>query len=161
MESVCSFGGWWVYSTRPVLESVRLFVGREVLDSSKGCAGETPNLTCNSLIIQLVASLSYTPRAEICLVVRRVRSLSYSPHAGICQVVRLVCLVVRWAGSSSYTPRAGFCLLHAPCWNVSGRSSGGKSLLYTPSWNVSGRSSGGESLLHVLCRNLSRSSVER
>ena len=48
MESVCSFGGWWVSPTHPVLESVRSFVGWEVF------------------VTRQVRGLSYTPLAGIC-----------------------------------------------------------------------------------------------
>ena len=61
------------------------------------------------------------PRDQFCLVVCRVGSLSPTRRAGICLVVSV----------------SGEFFLHAPCWNLSDRSTGWESLLYTRCWNLS------------------------
>ena len=62
-------------------------------------------------------------RDQFCLVVCRVGSLSHTHRAGLC----LVLLV------------SGEFLQHAPCWNLSDRSTVWESLFYTPCWNLSRR----------------------
>ena len=82
-----------------------------------------------------------------CLVIRQVGSFSYTFRAGICLVVRRVTRylleTVRSFGGWEF-------LLHAPCWNLSGLSSGYDSLLHGPYYHMFDRSSDGKSVLHAL-----------
>ena len=100
----------------------------------------------------VVESMSYTPRALICLVICRVGILSYTPRPCICLIVWQMgslyympragtCLVVRLDGNHSYTARDVICLVLC-WWGVSlkrpvlvcvSSSVAGKFLLHAPS----------------------------
>ena len=108
LESVSSVSWWAVSLTRPVLESVWMFVGLGISPTSSvlesvssfgkwGVVLARPALVC-PVVCQL-GSFSHTPRAEICLVVWRMRSFPDTPRDGFYLVIQLV-------GSFSYTPRA-------------------------------------------------------
>ena len=118
-----------------------------------------------------MGSLSYLPRARICLIVSRVGALSYTPRAGICSVVRRMRVsftrtafvfvslfvgwgisyrprdgishVVPWVGSHLYKPWTKICLVIRRVREF---------LLHALYWNLSRRSAGGKFLLHLVLK---------